>query len=129
MADGSMYRGGLGTTRPRSWVVKPLIAVEIYTVTVYLAGGALWRHYPAHPTFIWALSGWLVLVPGFWIAVFGPVLAGGLIIVAACVLVGRRRDLSSRLRWWCIAATVLVAAYGVTTLTPLVETIGWTIPN
>jgi hypothetical protein len=123
-----MHQGELRATRPRLWGVRALIAVELYTVTVYLAGAVLWRHYPAHPTFVWVVSGWLVLVPGFWIAVLGPVLAAGLTIVGVSVLLARRRDLSRRLRWWCIAATVLVAAYGATTLTPLADTIGWTIP-
>jgi hypothetical protein len=127
MADAPMHRGELRTTRRGLWGVKALIAIEIYTVAVYLAGAVLWHHYPPRPTFVWLLSGWLVLVPGFWIAVLGPGLAA-VITVGASVLLARRRDLPPRLRCWCIAATVLVAAYGVSTLTPLADTIGWTIP-
>ena len=115
------------TARPTSWVTA-LVAVQLYTVSVYVVGDVLWRNFTALPTGVAdGVVGWLVIFPGFWIALLGPLLAPALSIAGAGVLIARRRDLSPRKYWWCIAATGLVAAYGVVTVTPLDRMIGWSL--
>jgi hypothetical protein len=108
--------------------VRILIGIQLYTVVAYLAAAIipyLWRHHPAPPTWTWIVPGWLLGVPGFWITIFGPVLALPLAVVGTVVLVRRRHTLPARLYRWCVAATVLAVAYALFTLTPL----GWTIAD
>jgi hypothetical protein len=106
-----------------------LVAVQLYTVTVYVVGDVLWRNFTALPKGVAnGVVGWIVIFPGFWIALLGPLLAPALSIAGAAVLIARRRKLSPGMYWWCLAATVLVAAYGVVTVTPLDPMIGWSLP-
>ena len=116
------------TARATRWV-GALVAVQLYTVTVYVVGDVLWRNFAALPKGVAnGVVGWIVILPGFWIALLGPLLASALSIAGAAVLIVRRRKLSPGMYWWCLAATVLVAAYGVVTVTPLDRMIGWNLP-
>ena len=102
-------------------VVRTLVAVELYVVAAYLAGAVvpyLWapRAYP--PTWSWIVPGWLLGVPGFYVALLGPPFA----VAVAALAVGQlslRRSVPPRLYRWCVATAVLTSVHAVCTLTPL----------
>jgi hypothetical protein len=106
--------------------VRALIALELYVVVAYVAAAIIpyfWRLHPAPPTWTWIVPGWLFGVPGFWIALLGPMLAIPLALIGAWTATRQYRVLSRRLRWWCIAAAVLTGAYAAFSVTPLASTI------
>ncbi|MFI5934014.1 hypothetical protein [Actinoplanes sp. NPDC051494] len=105
--------------------VRALVGVQLYVVAAYLAGAVvpyLWapRAYP--PTWSWIVPGWLLGVPGFYVALLGPVFAIAVAATAVAQL-RLRRNVPATLYRWCVAAAVLTVAHAVFTLTPLGQTI------
>jgi hypothetical protein len=112
-------------TRPASAhdrLTRVLLFLELYTVAAYTTAAIvpyLWRHHATPPTWMLIVPGSLLGVPGFAITVYGPRLAVPLAVVGVVALAMSYRALSIRMRWWCLAATALVVAYAVFSLTPL----------
>ncbi|MCO8275065.1 hypothetical protein M1L60_31250 [Actinoplanes sp. TRM 88003] len=105
--------------------VRGLVGLQLYVVVAYLAGAVLpylWapRAYP--PTELWIVPGWLLGVPGFYIALLGPIFAA-LVAGTALAQLALRRSLPPRLYRWCIATAVLTTALALFMLTPLGQTI------
>ncbi|MEH1169471.1 hypothetical protein V6V47_29235 [Micromonospora sp. CPCC 205539] len=106
--------------------IRALVGVQLYVVAAYLAAAVipyLWapRSYP--PTWTWIVPGWLLGVPGFFITLLGPVPGILLALIGGKVLVSARRHCPAGLYRWCVAGTVLAAAYGVFACTPVGRTI------
>lgn len=113
-------------TTAKTPLVRVFVVLELYVVAAYVAAAVipyLWRHHPAPPTWTWIVPGWLLGVPGFGVTLLGPVLAVPLALIGVEMLAWHRRALSTRLRRWCVSATVLMGVYAAFSFTPLARTI------
>src|SRR5437773_11247536 len=124
MAQTSLEAGGRSVPAAG---IRTVIGVQLYVVAAYLAAAIvpyLWRDHPAPPTWTWIVPGWLLGVPGFWIALLGPGIAIPLALTGAAVLLRHYRAMSTRLRAWCLGATAIACVFAVFSLTPLARAIG-----
>jgi hypothetical protein len=131
--DAPMYPAAeQPATGPLRWAYWALIGAELFTVAAGLGGAALWDPYVARPAIVAGVAHWLAPVPGLrsvMLATMEPLLPAFLTIVIGCVLVARRHDMTPRLRWWGLGATVLLAGYIVVSLGLLGDVIEMSTPQ
>jgi hypothetical protein len=123
--------------RPASRVPRRLAiaatVVQLWLVSAYLLIDVLPYLWPEAVLAGWMddpVGRWLLAIPAlllgfaaFWVAVFDTTVASAMVVIGVAALgVGGRR-LSTRVRWWLVAATVLSLAFGVFSLTGLAEDI------
>ncbi|MET7670809.1 hypothetical protein [Micromonospora luteifusca] len=112
--------------QPSTVPIRSLVAVQLYVVAAYLAAAVipyLWAPRPYPPAWTWIVPGWLLGVPGFFLTLLGPVPGILLAVIGVGVLVAARRGCPAGMYRWCVATTVLAAAYGLFACTPLAGTI------
>ena len=110
-------------------VTLSVIVLQVWSLAAYVFTGPvpyLWREaaYPdllerGVPEWLLAIPALLLIVPGFWIAVFGSVWGAFLFVAGGVTWALCRSVVSARLNGWLLAGTGLSIALTVFALTPL----------
>ena len=90
--------------------------MQVYVLAAYVAAAVvpyLWRGHAGPPVWTWAVAGWVLGVPGFWVAVLGPALAIPLALAGAGLLALHRVGLPRTLRAWLSGVTIMMIGYAL----------------